>query len=280
MQWLMKNEGYPPAVIVSVLLHGLLLLLIVFWDRDHKELLRIEQPATIVATAVKDNPQRVRQQETKRKQQQQAAQERERVKEQERQHQEKLASEEAERQKLVQQVQQQAQQQKEQQQKQQQKQQELDQKRKQEDQKQQAVAREETLKRDKEKQQQTAREEAQRQAEQVKQKAAQQRALTEEQQLVAKYEEQIRELIESNWNRPAVARKETVAQIELQLTPTGEIVSSRIVQSSGDANFDSSVLRAVAKAGRFNFLIELNSKIFNQYFRQITLEFKPGDSSL
>jgi len=263
-QWLLKNEGYPPAVLVSLLLHVLVLVLIFVWSRDNKDFLRIEQPATIIATTARENPQRVRQQETKRKQQQKDAQEREKVKEQERQHQEALAKDEAERQKLVQL----------------QKQQELDQKRKQEELKQQTVAREDNQKREKEKQQQTVKAEAQREADQAKQQAAQQRALTEEQQLVARYIAQIRELIESNWNRPAGARKDTVAMIELQMLPTGEIVNKRIVQSSGDSNFDNTVLRAVDKAGRFNFLIELNGTVFNKYFRQFTLEFKPGDSAL
>ena len=263
-QWLLKNEGYPPAVLVSLLLHGLVLVLIFIWSRDNKDFLRIEQPATIIATAARENPQRVRQQETKRKQQQKDAQERDKVKEQERQHQEALAKDEAERQKLVQLQKQQAE----------------DQKRKQEEQKQQSVAREENQKREKEKQQQTVKDQAQREADQARQRAAQQRALTEEQQLVAKYEAQIKELIESNWSRPAGARKDTVALIELQLTPTGEIVSRLIVQSSGDSNFDDTVRRAVDKAGRFNFLIELNGTIFNRYFRKFTLEFKPGDAAL
>ncbi len=273
-QWLLKHEGYPPAVIVSVLLHVLLLLVIFFWNKDNKELLRIEQPASIVATAVKDNPQRVRQQETKRKQQQQVAQEKARVQEQERQHQETLVKEEVERQKIAQLH----------------KQQELDQKRKQEDQKQQqqkvqdqkqqTVAKEQDQKRDKEKQQQAARDETQRQSELAKQQAAMQRALTEEQQLVANYKAKIQELIESSWNKPAGAGKNILAHVELQLTPTGEIVASRIVQSSGDANFDRSVLQAVSKAGNFNFLKELDYAVFNTYFRKFTLEFKPDDLPL
>ena len=57
-QWLLKNEGYPPAVLVSLLLHVLVLVLIFVWSRDNKDFLRIEQPATIIATAARENPQR------------------------------------------------------------------------------------------------------------------------------------------------------------------------------------------------------------------------------
>ncbi len=276
MQWLLKNEGYPPAILVSVLLHALLLVVIFVWNKDSKELLRIEQPAAIVATAVKDNPQRLRQQETKRKLQQQVAQEKARVQEQERQHQETLVKEEVERQKIVQLHKQQEQDQKRKQDEQKQ-QQQKQQDQKLQDQKQQAVAKEQDQKREKEKQQQAVREEAQRQSDLAKQQAALQRALTEEQQLVANYTGKIRELIEGYWSRPAGARKDTLARVELQLTPTGEIVSSRIVQGSGDENFDRSVLQAVNKAGRFSFLKELDYAIFSKYFRNFSLEFKPGD---
>ena len=76
------------------------------------------------------------------------------------------------------------------------------------------------------------------------------------------------------WNKPFVLNENIQASIKLTLSPSGEILSSSLISSSGNKKFDESALKAVSKV---NFLIEL-SKIkrtdFEKYFREITLVFK------
>ena len=76
------------------------------------------------------------------------------------------------------------------------------------------------------------------------------------------------------WNKPFVLNENIQASIRLTLSPSGEILSSYLISSSGNKKFDESALKAVSK---INFLTEL-SKIkrtdFEKYFREITLVFK------
>lgn len=267
MHWLLKNEGYPPSVVAALLLHGILLWIIFDRSEDRQNQVRIERPA-IVAATVQANPQRTRrveQLELQRQQQrQQAAREQERKREQARE-QERVQQEvkqkeqkaEADRQRVAQQK----------------REQEQEQTRKQEQERQQRVAREQEQQR----QQQAAREQAQREAELARQQAAAQQALTEEQQLVAQYSAIIHDLITQNWQLPPNARNGILAIVELRLTPTGEIILKNIVQGSGDALFDRSVLQAVDRVGSFPELKELPIAVFERNFRQIALEFTPQD---
>ena len=76
------------------------------------------------------------------------------------------------------------------------------------------------------------------------------------------------------WNKPFILNENIKASIKLTLSPSGEILSSSLISSSGNKKFDESALKAVSKV---NFLTEL-SKIkrtdFEKYFREITLVFK------
>ena len=76
------------------------------------------------------------------------------------------------------------------------------------------------------------------------------------------------------WNKPFALNENIQASIKLTLSPSGEILSSSLISSSGNKKFDESALKAVSKV---NFLTEL-SKIkrtdFEKYFREITLVFK------
>lgn len=264
MHWLLKHEGYPPSIVVAVLLHGLLLWFIFDRDSDVQNQVRIEQP-TIMATTVQENPQRLRRVEKLelQRQQQREAQARERQRQQEqareteRRQQEAKQQEETER--LARQKREQAQQ---------------DQARKQEEDRQ-RVAREQQQKRERE--QEAARQQAQREAELARQQAAVQQALTEEQQLVAQYSAIIHDLITQNWQLPPSARNGMVAIVELRLTPTGEIISRNIVKGSGDALFDRSVLQAIDRVGSFPELKEVPIAVFERNFRVFNLEFTPQD---
>ncbi|WP_101757350.1 energy transducer TonB [Oceanicoccus sp. KOV_DT_Chl] len=90
----------------------------------------------------------------------------------------------------------------------------------------------------------------------------------------------ITEVIQNNWNRPPSARNSMEAELSLQLVPTGEVVSVKIIRSSGNAAFDRSAEAAVLKAGRFPELQKLPPRIFEQYFRRLRLKFRPEDLRL
>lgn len=87
-------------------------------------------------------------------------------------------------------------------------------------------------------------------------------------------------LITENWSRPPSARNNMEAELILQLVPTGEVVSVTVVKSSGDAAFDESAVRAVKKAERFPELQKVPIRVFEQYFRQLRIKFRPEDLRL
>jgi len=79
------------------------------------------------------------------------------------------------------------------------------------------------------------------------------------------------------WSRPPSARNGMECVISIQLVPTGEVVASRILTSSGNKAFDLSALNAVKKAGSFPELKNLSSTEFERNFRRFRLLFRPVD---
>ena len=67
------------------------------------------------------------------------------------------------------------------------------------------------------------------------------------------------------------------AVLELQLIPTGEIVSVSVLESSGSVAFDRSAMNAVDKAGSFPELKNLPTREFEKTFRRFRLLFRPED---
>jgi colicin import membrane protein len=67
------------------------------------------------------------------------------------------------------------------------------------------------------------------------------------------------------------------AEVQLRLTPTGEVIDRAIVQSSGNAAFDSSVLQAVDRVGAFSELQDMPPAVFERNFRIFNLVFSPED---
>jgi len=101
--------------------------------------------------------------------------------------------------------------------------------------------------------------------------------LSADHQLVAQYTEIIRDVVASHWAQPPGARKDAQVVIHMRLAPTGHIISSAVDQSSGDRNFDHSVLQAVEKAERFPELQDLPLAVFERDFRDVLLLFRPAD---
>lgn len=83
----------------------------------------------------------------------------------------------------------------------------------------------------------------------------------------------IRKKISKNWN-PVGLQNDIEAHVNVRLSPTGEVISARVVKSSGNPVFDRSVENAVLKASPLPIPQE---KGVNEEFRNMTLKFKPED---
>ena len=101
-----------------------------------------------------------------------------------------------------------------------------------------------------------------------------------DEQLASSYSSYIFDRVAGNWNRPPSARRGMEVELSIQLVPTGQVISVAIVKSSGNSAFDRSAEQAVHKAGRFEKLQELPPRVFEQYFRQLRLVFRPEDLRL
>lgn len=96
-------------------------------------------------------------------------------------------------------------------------------------------------------------------------------------QMAASYAALIRDTVTGYWSRPPSARNGMQALLELQLVPTGEVVSVNILKSSGSVAFDRSAVNAVEKAGSFPELKNLPPREFEKTFRRFQLLFRPED---
>ena len=76
------------------------------------------------------------------------------------------------------------------------------------------------------------------------------------------------------WNKPFVLNENIQASIKLTLSPSGEILSSSLISSSGNKKFDESALKAVSKVNFLTELSEIKRTDFEKYFREIILVFK------
>lgn len=130
--------------------------------------------------------------------------------------------------------------------------------------------------------------ERQRQAEaerRQQEQAAQQRARAEEQQqLEASYAATaqsftsvISRRIEQNWSRPPSARNNMECELLIRLVPTGRVIQVDVIRSSGNAQFDRSAVQAVQRAEQFPEVRDIPSEVFERYYRELTLVFRPQD---
>jgi colicin import membrane protein len=112
------------------------------------------------------------------------------------------------------------------------------------------------------------------------------RAVQEEEQLdtaltademASSYAALIQQTVVNYWSRPPSARNGMEALLQIQLIPTGEVVSVRVIKSSGNTAFDRSAMNAVEKAGSFPELQNLPTREFEKSFRRFRLLFRPED---
>ena len=104
---------------------------------------------------------------------------------------------------------------------------------------------------------------------------AQTNAASEAEVVAQSYRYGIYERVVANWSRPPSARNGMQAKLQVELVPTGDVVTVTLLQGSGNGAFDRSAEAAVQKSRRFEVPVE--SDIFERYFRRFTLLFKPED---
>ena len=102
----------------------------------------------------------------------------------------------------------------------------------------------------------------------------------ENKKIVSSYSAYIIERIEANWNRPPSARRGMESKLLIRLVPTGQVISVKLLKTSGNIAFDRSAEQAVYKVGSFDKLQQLDIQTFEKNFRKLQLVFKPNDLRL
>ena len=113
----------------------------------------------------------------------------------------------------------------------------------------------------------------QREAEQALQaQLAEEAAQARAQSKLSEFIPYIQDKVQNNWLRPAGSQPGLSCVIQVTLIPGGDVVGTRVVQSSGNALFDASVERAVQKASPLPLP---NDPALFKYFREINFRFVP-----
>jgi len=132
--------------------------------------------------------------------------------------------------------------------------------------------------------------ERRKQEEEAARKAAEEKALqdqlrAEEAQLAARRAEKVRSIldhyrmlirqkIERNWLRPSSSQGRLSCIVKVRPAPDGGVMSARIVEGSGDALYDRSVVNAVFKASPLPLP---NDRALYDEFRDLEIKFDPED---
>lgn len=91
------------------------------------------------------------------------------------------------------------------------------------------------------------------------------------------YMSAIAQRIEQNWSRPPSARNDMQCELLIKLVPTGRVINVDVVKSSGDALFDRSAVQAVKKVEQFPEIKDMQPEVFERYYRELNLVFRPQD---
>lgn len=91
---------------------------------------------------------------------------------------------------------------------------------------------------------------------------------------VDKYRALIRQRVSQSWNRPVGVAKGLKCVVSVRLAPGGEVLSAKVVRSSGNATFDRSVENAVYKAAPLP--LPEDPTLFDN-FREIEFLFSPEE---
>lgn len=112
-----------------------------------------------------------------------------------------------------------------------------------------------------------AQEQAQRQQEQQQRMA----------KLSAEYQDIIRAKVASAWTYPPSVTPDMEVTVQLSMVPTGEVISVKVTQSSGNDALDRSVEQAIIKASPLPVPDDIRT--FESNFRNLTMKFRPENAS-
>jgi colicin import membrane protein len=93
------------------------------------------------------------------------------------------------------------------------------------------------------------------------------------QSMINEYGQYIKQKVQRSWIRPPGSSSALSCTVEVRLIPSGEVIDTQIVRSSGNAAFDRSVESAVFKASPLP--VPPDPEVMEQ-FRSLRFEFKPG----
>jgi colicin import membrane protein len=88
-----------------------------------------------------------------------------------------------------------------------------------------------------------------------------------------KYRELIKLRLSNVWYPPGSTTKRSPAWLEITLLPNGDLVSARISSSSGDDDYDESILDAANSIQKYP--VPSVTDTFQRHFQKITIEFNP-----
>ncbi len=91
---------------------------------------------------------------------------------------------------------------------------------------------------------------------------------------IEKFSSIIKKQVVDNWNKPKGVGQNLKTEIEMDLVPTGEILSYRILKGSGNEAFDESAMKAISRVNTFDGLV-MQPKLFDDHFRKFILIFSP-----
>jgi len=91
---------------------------------------------------------------------------------------------------------------------------------------------------------------------------------------IEKFSSIIKKQVVDNWNKPKGVGQNLKTEIEIDLVPTGEILSYRILKGSGNEAFDESAMKAISRVNIFDGL-GMQPKLFDDHFRKFILIFSP-----
>ncbi len=129
-------------------------------------------------------------------------------------------------------------------------------------------------------QEQLAAEEREREAAAQQQKVAQQQRENQErerflQEARGNHEGLIKQKVDQNWIRPVGIRKGMRCTVQVRVTPGGQVIEAKVIQSSGSAAFDRSAESAVYKATPLP--VPTDKRLFEAHFREFNFVFNPED---
>jgi len=100
--------------------------------------------------------------------------------------------------------------------------------------------------------------------------------LSEQDEKIFFYSQKIIQTIEDAWMKPRNIPEGLVANLRLNIQPTGRISRVDLLKSSGNIRFDNSALQAVRRVETLNFFNEIPSGLYKKEFTKIAVSFKPS----